>query len=289
MRKIPKIVPKSHRGTNDIPRERCNSVTVKKELPPPISQLVQFDSFQPYEIGESASEVFQVTLREGSQGFLKVSSSSYVLAEIQQEISVLRWLESKLLVPKPIKYAEAEGTGYFLMTAVEGANLAHMRDSLAPAECMRLGANYLRKIHSLPISNCPFLRSLKITTALAKENLTSGLVDESDFDSVRAGWTASELYKDLLEKMPTSEDLVFTHGDYCFPNIICERNEVNGVVDLSRAGVADRHQDIALFLRSFESKTETKPDQKLFLRHYGLIDQIDEGKLEFFRLLDEFF
>lgn len=84
------------------------------------------------------------------------------------------------------------------------------------------------------------------------------------------------------------EDLVFTHGDYCFPNIICKDAHISGIVDLGRAGIADRYQDIALFLRSFSSNMG-KPDIQTFLDHYGLIERFDEKKASFYRKLDEFF
>ncbi|CAF1629466.1 unnamed protein product [Adineta ricciae] len=60
-------------------------------------------------------------------------------------------------------------------------------------------------------------------------------------------------FKELISHAP-DEDLVFTHGDYCLPNIIFDDNECRaiGFVDLGCAGIADRYHDIALGLWSIQ-------------------------------------
>lgn len=258
-------------------------------LPQSIATLLSEGSFEPFTIGESKSDVFKVKLLDGHDAFLKTSSAEHVVAEMKHELTVLEWLQGKLEAPMPIKFLEENGTGYLLMSAIPGKNLAEASAKLSSGECLSIGARYLRKIHLIPVKDCPFQRNLETTVDLAQENFISNLVDESDFDDARSGWAAERVYADLLKKWPKSEDLAFTHGDYCFPNIICGNSGVNGVVDLSRAGIADRHQDIALFLRSFEKNTNTKADVKLFLREYKLVSKLDEAKLEFFLILDEFF
>ena len=78
---------------------------------------------------------------------------------------------------------------------------------------------------------------------------------EDDFDEVRAGHTAVDLFGELLATAPADEDIVFTHGDFCLPNIILDRGaddevEITGLVDCGGAGIADRYQDIALAVRT---------------------------------------
>jgi aminoglycoside phosphotransferase len=84
-----------------------------------------------------------------------------------------------------------------------------------------------------------------------------------------------------------SEDLVFTHGDYCLSNIMISDGEVSGFIDWGRGGVADRYQDLALAIRSiiYNFGKEHVP---LFLDAYG-VKELDEAKIYDYQLLDEFF
>ncbi|WP_078546880.1 phosphotransferase [Litchfieldia alkalitelluris] len=75
--------------------------------------------------------------------------------------------------------------------------------------------------------------------------------------------------------------------DYCLPNIIVNKDRISGFIDLGRAGVADKYQDLALAVRSITSKLGEEYIQSFF-EEYG-IAEINEEKLEYYQLLDEFF
>ncbi len=151
-------------------------------------------------------------------------------------------------------------------------------------------AENLKQLHALEIVDCPFNQTLEIKMVQAKFRVLENLVDETDFDVVRLGKTAQEVFRELLETCPAIEDLVFTHGDYCLPNILIHNLELAGFVDLGRAGIADRYQDLALITRSLESDLNPQFNgwSKYFLEQYG-IAKPEDSKLEFYRLLDEFF
>jgi aminoglycoside phosphotransferase len=60
------------------------------------------------------------------------------------------------------------------------------------------------------------------------------------------------------------------------------------MIDLGHLGVAGRHQDIAIFLRSAARNHPQIDACALLQEHYpGL--RTDEKKLRYYRLLDEFF
>jgi aminoglycoside phosphotransferase len=257
-------------------------------LPKEISELIDNDSLSMIYTGQSNMDVFRVALIDGRYGYLKTSNADSDKREIEHEIKVLSWLEYKLVVPKPLMFKVEQDNFYFLMSELPGQNLADICDEIGSRLCMALAARFMRKIHSTNISNCPFDRDLDRTLQLAHRNLMNGLVDESDFDKERLGRSGQALFRELENNVPLEQDLVFTHGDYCFPNIIFLKDDIGGVIDLGRAGISDRYQDIALFLRSFEFNIG-KPNVDLFIREYGLIDKIDYEKVKFYTLLDEFF
>ena len=141
-------------------------------------------------------------------------------------------------------------------------------------------------VHEVPVDECPFNMMLDREIEKARYNVVNGLVDEADFDDIRMGRTAAEVFDDLLRTRPTEEDLVFTHGDYCLPNVMIGGEEVTGFVDWGRAGVADRYKDISLVVRSL--KLNTGEDFTTgFFQAYGIMDP-DAEKVEYYMLLDEF-
>lgn len=121
----------------------------------------------------------------------------------------------------------------------------------------------------------------------AADRTAKGLVDENEIDDIGQGRTAQDLLAELFRTKPATEDLVFTHGDYCLPNVIIHRGSISGFVDWGRAGIADRYQDLALAVRSltYNFGAEWMP---LLFREYG-IERPDRDKVEFYMLMDEFF
>jgi kanamycin kinase len=150
-------------------------------------------------------------------------------------------------------------------------------------------ADSSRLLHLLPIHDCPFDQRLEIKIAQAKERVERGLIDLDDLDEERQGRSVESLLHELLERKPNTEDLVFCHGDYCVPNVILNGPRL-GFVDVGRAGIADRWQDLALMIRSLESDMNPQFNSfsGRFLKRYGMTEP-DLEKLAFYRLLDEFF
>ena len=140
-----------------------------------------------------------------------------------------------------------------------------------PLQMVKALAAGLKMLHSLDITDCPFDARLEIQLEAACRRTQARLVDETDFDDERVGRTATDLFEELLKKRPVNEDLVFTHGDYCLPNIILDPTslEVSGFIDLGRCGVADRYQDLALAARSLAYNWGEKFVPALF-EAYGL-------------------
>jgi len=173
-----------------------------------------------------------------------------------------------------------------LLSEISGVDASDDSFSENVADVVEQLAKGLKMIHKLPIENCPFNQRLNYKIEIATERMISGLVEEEDFDEERQGRTAEDLFEELLATMPTDEDLVFTHGDYCVPNVILENGNLSGFVDWGSAGVADRYQDIALLTRSVRYNFGEDWEESVF-EIYGI--EPDWEKINFYRLLDEFF
>ncbi|WP_336210604.1 aminoglycoside 3'-phosphotransferase [Nonomuraea sp. LPB2021202275-12-8] len=143
----------------------------------------------------------------------------------------------------------------------------------------------LRALHDLPVRECPFDERLDVKLARAAERVRDGLVDAADFDADHAGLTPDQVYERLVAGRPASEDLVVTHGDYTPANVLAPPTGAGEpvLVDVGALGVADRHVDLAVALRELEG-----PAAGDFLAAYGPAE-VDQRKLDYYRLLDELF
>ncbi len=255
----------------------------------PSALALRLDSYnwQRDHLGESGAHTFRLQ-GKGEVMFLKIADSSFS-ACLHAEAERIHWLNGRLPVPT-IRHFEMTANGAFLlMTAVPGVNFTHFnnRPDREKEIAVQLLATGLHQLHNLPPAGCPFDQRLDIQIEKAQQRMVAGLVDESDFDEERIGRETADLFDELLATRPASEDIVFTHGDYCLPNVMVENGHLTGFIDLGNAGIADRYQDLALCTRSLSYNFDPGWE-KLFWQNYG-ITQPDFAKLAFYQLLDEFF
>lgn len=254
-------------------------------IPEKLAVVLKDFTWQQVTIGHSEASTF--LLKKENQSLYLKTQAANAIEPLQIEQEKMEWLEGKLAVPEVLYYGQDEKREYLLMTEIKGidaSDSAHITN--IPLVIKQL-AQGLREIHSIFVEHCPFQRILDVTIKEAQVRVEKNFVDTEDFDEERKGKAAEELFQELLEKRPKEEDLVFTHGDYCLPNIILHKNKVSGFIDLGWAGVADRYQDIALAVRSI-ARNFGKQYISLFLKEYGL-EQVDQEKIYFYQLLDEFF
>ena len=252
-------------------------------IPEELSDLLGKEAWQMVTIGCSGTYVFHI-----GETYLKINPVSAV-DRLSDERERIEWLQGRLPVPCVLYYGADATYEYLLLSAVSGIMACEQSLCNDVPKVVRLLAQGLRMIHSIPIHDCPFDRSLPAAMALARQRVEAGLVDESDFDAERAGKHASDLYDELLKQCPETEDLVFTHGDYCLPNILFDwqHNTISGFIDLARAGIADRYHDLALAARSLAFNFDARWIPLLF-QEYGITEP-DEDKVRYYKLFDEFF
>ena len=103
-----------------------------------------------------------------------------------------------------------------------------------------------------------------------------------------------ELLDWLYANKPDLEP-VFSHGDFCLPNILIENGEISGFIDLDHTGIADKWRDIALCYRSLKHNFDgtyggkVYPDFNPDMLFTALGMEPDWEKLNYYILLDELF
>ncbi|MGE8453452.1 MAG: APH(3')-II family aminoglycoside O-phosphotransferase [Pseudomonadales bacterium] len=254
----------------------------------PIKWCEQFEgaSIERQAIGESRADVFRVRFSNGKSFFVK-SEPTDEIGELPGETERLRWL-NKVGLPGPsvVDTTTEANRHWLLMSALPGRDLASVTD-LSPQQVISIVAMALRTLHQVPIEECPFDHRLEHRIAAAKERVSAGLVDETDFDEERLGRTATDVLNELLlSRSPRTHDLVVTHGDACLPNLMADADQFTGFIDCGRLGISDRFQDLALAARSIERDLGADWVAPFF-REYGVVP--DERRIAFYCLLDEFF
>ncbi|MEV5832012.1 phosphotransferase [Nocardia sp. NPDC052112] len=139
----------------------------------------------------------------------------------------------------------------------------------------------LRRLHDIPVAECPFDGRLDVVLAQARRRVLEGLVDADDFDDDHRELTPEQIYQRLLAERPPDEDLVVAHGDFTPSNVL----DGGLLIDLSGMGVADRYRDLALVERDLRADFDAD-ELSAFYAVYGLAEP-DRRRLYYYRLLDE--
>lgn len=264
---------------------------------PRIRRLVAGAEWQPVTIGMSGAEVWRILTPGKSPRYLK-SATGPRIAELRAERDRLAWLQGRLPVPaihawleEGARNDEADSARAWLLLAEAPGRMACDPTAAGdPERVVHLLAAGLRQIHGLPIRDCPFDTRLDWRLEFTERNIRLGLVDETAVRDTR-GIDADALLDQLRATRPDEPpaDLVFTHGDYCLPNILLDDafTHVTAWLDWGRAGVSDRYLDLAIGARSVRYNLGAEWGPR-FLAAYGL-DQLDQKRLDWYETLDELF
>ena len=264
-------------------------------LPPPLAADLGKHSRSEVGTGESGDIVLRFDRPNGTTVFLKSRPTGPTpgVHPLFDEAERMGWMHAVgLPVPAVLQYHEWKGHEYLLLTAVPGTAASATRPDDERGAVVAALAAGMRMLHATNISACPFDQSSRTRIAAAEARVRAGSVREDDFDASRLGKSAKDLYAELVATGPPSEERRFTHGDYCLPNVLLVEDgtggfQVSGFVDCGNAGVADPYQDLALCARSVEDNFGAEWVPTLFAK-YGL-DRVDDAKLGYYQLLDEFF
>ena len=218
--------------------------------------------------------------------------------ESDNEYIMMSWISDKLPVPRVLCSEKHNGINYLLMSRIKGKMSCSPELLENPMHLVKLLAEGLKMLWSVDISKCPLNNSIDNKLRQAEFRVRNNLCDTKDAEPTTYGAEGFESPEKLLQWLKENkldEDLVFSHGDYCLPNIIIKDNKINGFIDLGRSGIADKYQDIALCYRSLQHNYDGKYggkvyegfDASILFQELNIVP--DWNKIEYFILLDELF
>jgi aminoglycoside 3'-phosphotransferase-1 len=239
-------------------------------------------------VGQSGGAVYRLHGKAGSPDLFLKHGAGAVADDVADEMERLRWLAGYVPVPAVRQFIRTADQAWLLMTALDGRTAYEVMAARADArlDVADALAAFLRRLHAIPVGDCPFDSGHGLRLSKARARIEAGLVDVDDFDDAREGWTAEQVWAAMHDLLPIEPESVVTHGDVSLDNLLIRDGAVVGCIDVGRAGIADRYQDIAIAWNSLEEFGTAVQDR--FLQRYG-IPEPDARKLHFHLMLDEFF
>lgn len=236
-------------------------------------------------VNEGASIASLYYVQSTENYYIKIQEKRNHYKGLIDEKKAYEFLDGKVLIPEIIFYEIHDGYEVLCITEITGHNFEKLRSVKCDREVIELYARGLRKLHNLSIEHCTLINPLEDKIRSAKCSVENDLVDYENFEEEYKQYTPEVLYQKMICRKPLSDELVFTHGDYCFDNVMLSEGTV-GYIDIGNGGIADRYQDIALAVRCI-LHDYGREYLDLFYESYGL-EEVNKEKIEFYILLDEF-
>jgi aminoglycoside 3'-phosphotransferase-1 len=163
----------------DAQRERrCAAITVPAE----ISARLEGYAWARDMVGESGSAVYRLHGRSGAPDLYLKHGRGCVADDVVDEMVRLRWLAAHVPVPAVPCFVSTPGEAWLLTTALPGetayqALCARPADAIAIVDAL---ADFLRRLHAIPVSACPFDAGHLHRLALAHKRIEAQAAVPSD-------------------------------------------------------------------------------------------------------------
>ncbi|WP_058303018.1 aminoglycoside 3'-phosphotransferase [Gorillibacterium timonense] len=224
--------------------------TLPSELRPFLEDADVYDS----SCSASARTLF---IAGKEKAFLKIACKG----SLEREGVMSAHLHVHSLAPRILAYLSEGDHDYLLSEAMEGEDGTAPHHLADPDKLATVFGESLRRLHSLPTEGCPYLNR---TQEMAQDDMKKG----ADLTPLR-----KHAYAPV--------DSVILHGDYCLPNLLMDRFELRGFIDVGDGGVGDRHYDLCSGLWTLRYNLHTDAYRDGFLDAYGR-EAISEEGLAYF-------
>ena len=234
------------------------------QVPSKIKTIIGTKAYKVDGIGMSGN---QVLIFEDM--VLKIEDSSEA---IRKQVEVMKWLDGKIPAPKVLEYEEENGKSYLLMSKIDGEMACDTYYLEHPQMLLKALADGLKMLWRVDFSECPAVRDLDVLLKEARFQVENDLVDVENVEPDTFGENGFESPMHLLtwlENNRPSFEPVFSHGDYCLPNIMLDDWRFSGFIDLGNGGAGDRHVDLFWGMWSLQFNLKTDQYAERFLDAYG--------------------
>jgi aminoglycoside phosphotransferase len=226
---------------------------------------------------DGSPSVWKVCRGGSTVAFLKVD------VDLAGEADRLRWLKDRLPVPEVLEIASGADARDWLLTAALPGVMACDPIGEDPGRVIEVLGETLQKIHSLPVSTCPFGSPAESGLADSRRRLAAGETWRC-WHPFRKDWvSAADLLEELELDSPEAEAATVIHGDYCLPNVLMRDGQLTGILDAGHLGGGDPGFDIVSADGSGRRNLGEAWDLDRFLAAYG--SRPDPNRLRWLTML----
>ncbi|MFD4032667.1 APH(3'') family aminoglycoside O-phosphotransferase [Streptomyces sp. NPDC058637] len=245
----------------------------------------------PVTTGESGAFVFRSTDAARYAKCVPFADAADLTAERDR----IAWLGGQgVPAPQVLDWYGGDAGACLVTSAVHGVPANQVPSQDLRASWARI-AEAVRRLHEVPVSKCPFRRSLDTMVVRAHDVVARDAVNPEFLPVGQQHTPPMELLARLTRQVlqrrdQEAADTVVCHGDLCLPNIMLNPQtlDVSGFIDLGRLGQADRYADLALLLANARETWTDEEDAQAadvaFAERYGIA--LDHDRLRFYLHLD---
>lgn len=241
--------------------------------------------------GRIGDKIIKLSNKNNEFLYLKISDTKITQKEIFNEFEVLNWLSfHELNVPKVIFFKKEKGKSYMLLSNVPGTSAHKITGQFSKEEIIKTSAEALQKIHKIDARSIPLGYRNCLDSELKRicEDVKNNMIDVEAFKKANNDKTPQVVLEYLLDKRSMFNTDVFTHGDYCLPNILIVDQYNYGFVDWSQGGMGDIYRDLSPIVKSI-TRNFGEMYSTIFLKHYGIDkDEVNIEKIVYYDLIDQF-
>ncbi|MFE9535614.1 APH(3'') family aminoglycoside O-phosphotransferase [Streptomyces sp. NPDC006691] len=245
----------------------------------------------PVTTGESGALVFRSADARRYAKCMPAADAANLAAERDR----IEWLSAQEVPgPAALDWYDTDAGACLVTSAVPGVPA----DQVSAEDLRRSWdrvADAIRRLHEVPVSQCPFHRRLDTMVTLARDVVARDAVNPQFLPIDQQHTPPSDLLARLTQQVPRrrdqeAADAVVCHGDLCLPNIMLDPQslDVSGFIDLGRLGQADRYADLALLLtnarETWTDEEQAHASDVAFAKRYGIT--LDHERLRFYLHLD---
>ncbi|MBR4466913.1 MAG: phosphotransferase [Clostridia bacterium] len=187
--------------------------------------------------------------------------------ELEREYRMTRLFHRFGFGPEPVRYITLD-RDYLVTRRADGEDMT--KDLRDPVRACRTLADALRTLHAHPAGPHIPVSSRYARYAESAEGPDSGgFYDPSVYTQAWRCSSKGEAWKIMQKGKRLLKCDTLIHGDACLPNVMQKNGRFSSFVDLSMAGLGDRHIDLYWAVWSLEYNLKTDRYADVFLDAYG--------------------